>query len=275
MSIIDQIISIKKAASSQDLLTMIDEFILYGRLSRSSALGTLGDSPVLEKRLPLLTNVANGDMYATSLYLIACDIMIHLLGALPEHLHGLAGEMSAKQKQRLTIAQENTAKVNYLELFQYQTELHAEHVVAVYEHQYPEHTSIIIITHAHKTYDVFQGVYTPSEDEESDEIDIRPKPIVVTKNNMVFTMDGYSTQGNNAYYFATVTLGEAVRHLMLLDEDTLVVSANKQGFTTPDKLPIKLLPEEKNKMAMVIHSPEDFAHAILDIIIRWEEQVNA
>lgn len=278
MSLIDQLISIKKTSSSDDILTMMDEFILYGRLSRSSALGNINESPVLQKRLPLIYKAVQENIYELSLFFMSATIMQHLTGEIPDHILNHMSIVSDIVRQRLTIAQASTMSVEYHELSQYSHALYEEYVVAVYTNDIGPVTNILIITHHNKMYNIFQGHYTaPTEDElevvQNDIVtSVNLEPLVRDINGAILSLETYSAQGNNGYFFASYIKDGISKYLMLPDNNTLWLSTVRQ-LDDVDDSNLEIVPldvSESSRLMMTRHDPGKFIDALALILSRWE-----
>lgn len=279
MSLIDQLISIKKATSGNDILAMMDEFILYERLSRSSALGDLETSPVLQKRLPLIHKAISDNIYELSLFIMAGNIINHLTGETPEHINEHMMKVPELTKKRLQLAQENTLSVRYYDLTDYHHALYEDQVVAVYTNVIEPTTSVIIITYTNNAYNIFQGSFYDLDNEVDKET--KEEKVFVVLEDYIFStqthsisIETYSAQGNNGYPFGTYDNKESIRYLMLPDDFTLwILPSQHLTKVKPDEITkIPLTVEEVNRLTMSKHTTERFAMAISAILTRWENE---
>lgn len=230
MSVIDQLISIKKSSSNQDIISMIDEFITHEKLSRASSLGTIKDSPVLQKRLPMMYKAMSGDMYTTSLYILASNILTHLNVDIPEALKEYLNTLTPKKRQQLQIAQEHTLSIQYESLQAYNHLLDADHIVAIYTNEIvdSDRKSIVIVVHRERQYTIYQGTYAEGSSSEETEDYVKLEPYTFNGSDYQLIINSYSLQGNNSYFFAKLVYKHTTYHIMMPDTHQIILS--KQGI---------------------------------------------
>ena len=277
-SIIDQLIHIKELSSSSDIITMMDEFVLYGRLSRSTALGNISDSPVLQKRLPLITKAVQGAIYELSLLVVASDIIQHLTGSIPDHIQAHLDDIPERTRRQLVAAQNGTLRVHYEVITAYHHESQENDVIAVYTNKQDTHTSVLIITHNMDRYTIYQGRFDNEDgDDAPDTIEaIDPTKTYIHKSEThEIHLDTYSNQGNNGYFFAQLHMDGLICHMMIPTPKTLWLSASphiKQLLDPQGLIEIQLNQAEINTLNMSKHSVEAFTTTLSKIISRWEEE---
>lgn len=265
MSIIDQLIQIKKSADNSDIVAMLDEFSVYSKLSKIPALSDISKSDALQKQLPLLSKAIDGDIYCLSLYMIASDITTHLGYDIPENITAYINNVPEKLKKRLIVAQENTIKVDYQGLDTYQHELMQDYVVAVYTHEHEEETRIAIIVRWDKGQRVFQGSYVPSGENEqtSGQKQQKAKTLTHTEGDVTVRVKNYSVQGNNAYFFASVDIGQETYSMMIDDRKGLIFHHSRHKSSN-FILPLSKIQE--NQIGMAKSRPVEFIETLASII---------
>lgn len=266
MSIIDQLIQIKKASDSNDIVNMLDDFTLYSRLSKIPALSDISKSDILKKKLPLLSKAVEGDIYCLSLYMVAANIANHLGYEIPETISSHIDSIPDSLKQKLIIAQENTIRVDYQSLDMYQHQSMRDNITAIYTNQLEEETRIAIIVRFGKAQSIFQGSYiaqNKSDSGEKTKKHQKAKSLSYEDDNLHIKINNYSIQGNNAYFFARVKIDQEEYEMMMDDHLGLVFSNIKNA----DKdFTIKLDVASLNQINIAKSKPQDFIDTLAQII---------
>lgn len=268
MSIIDQLIQIKKSSDSDDIVNMLDDFTLYGRLSKIPALSDISKSAALKKQLPLLSKAVEGDIYCLSLYMIAANIVGYLGYEIPETITTHINNTPDSLKQKLMIAQENTIRVDYQSLDMYQHNSMRENVTAIYINKLDDETHIVIITRSGKSQRIFQGSYVESDESESNEAlakkHQKAKSLIYEDDELHIKIENYSLQGNNAYFFAHVKLNRT-EYKMMMDSKNNLILKNAKG--RGEDFTIQLDIVSLNRINMAKSEPQQFIDTLAHIII--------
>lgn len=267
MSIIDQLIQIKKSSDSDDIVNMLDDFTLYGRLSKIPALSDISKSEALKKQLPLLSKAISGDIYCLSLYMVAANIVAYLGYEIPETITTHINNTPDSLKQKLIIAQENTIRVDYRSLDLYQHNSMRDSITAIYINKLNEENRIVIITRLGKSQRIFQGSYVEDDSISSEDIGVnkhqRAKSLIYEDDELHIKIDNYSLQGNNAYLFAHVKINRDEYHMMMDDLKGLLfkdIKGRGKDFTIP--LDISSL----NRINLAKSDPQEFIDILAQII---------
>lgn len=267
MSIIDQLIQIKKSSDSDDIVNMLDDFTLYGRLSKIPALSDISKSDALKKQLPLLSKAVSGDIYCLSLYMIAANIVAYLGYEIPETITTHINNTPDSLKQKLIIAQENTIRVDYQSLDMYQHNSMRDNITAIYINQLEDENRIVIITRTGKSQRIFQGSYVKNDSLGTGSTDAnkhqRAKSLIYEDDDLYIKINNYSLQGNNAYLFAQVKLDRIMYHMMMDDKKGLLfkdVKGRGKDFT------IQLNIASLNRINMAKADPQEFIDTLAQII---------
>lgn len=267
VSIIDQLIQIKKSADSNDIVNMLDEFTVYSRLSKIPALSDISKSSALKKQLPLLSKAIEGDIYCLSLYMVAANIIGYLGYDIPETIATHIDNTPDSLKQKLIIAQENTIRVDYQSLDMYQHDSMRDTITAIYIHKPADETRIVILTRSGKQQRIFQGSYIESE-ETSDQnspsnVYQKARSLRYEDDHLRIKIDNYSIQGNNAYFFAEVKINHVGYRMMLDNQYRLVFKAN---HSTSNDFTIELDISAMNRINMAKSEPKEFIATLAQII---------
>lgn len=282
MSLIDQLIQMKKSEKENDIIKMIDEFTLYNKLSSVKALGGIEDSPAMQKKLPYMTKFIEGNFYQLSLAITAIHILTHLEYNLPPTIQEKIENIPERTKKQLTLVSKSSVQPTFQELMQYDHKTESDFVVGVYTKEVNNETKIIIITNpSGNRYVIYQGDYIETEDKElraRNKSTLKHKDYLTKLNKGTLSIGNYSMAGNNHYPFAEYNREGIIYYLSIPNQDIIRLSTRPSLAWSPDKKEntktecIHLTHEEKNRMGLSRQNIDKFADVVADIINRWEEE---
>lgn len=261
MSVLDDLIQIKKMSQKDDLIKILEEVDTYEKLSADKALQDLSASEITRKKCPLLAGIADGNVYEQILGDLAANVYLQVEGRIPEILrHG--GEMKEKQKRQLNILQSSVAEVEYRDLSLYVHASMKDQVVAVFVSECPHTSSAIavIIVKTDFSYIMYHGIYE-TDTKESDVKVGDLSPVQTKGKKGILTLYTYSMLGNNAYPFARYADEKGAYQVMLSLDGILYLT--KDGVVSFEHV---LTLEEKNELAAAKETKTIFSEAVLGLI---------
>lgn len=280
---IEQLIKMKKQEQKNDVIRMIDEFILYEKLSGIKALGDIKDSVALQKKLPLLANLLKGDFYSLSLAIIVRDILEQLDYELPSAIYEYLVDIPERTMKQLHLAGESSVDVTFANIIEYRHKNDKDKVVGVFtnaqEDYIDSHRIVIIVQQPHKKYIIYQGSYEDTGDEEEDieniVSDIEPYTIELDKGEL--EIKAYSIQGNNSHPFATYRTRDEKFHISMPSNRHIQLSKDFRSVWDPikkkiavDPIDVELTIEEINQLGMFRQNVRDSTKMLGRVINRWE-----
>lgn len=277
MTLIDQLIQMKKSEKENDIIKMLDEFTLYERLSSVKALGTLEESKALQKRLPNMTKFIEGDFYQLSLAIIATNILTYLEYEPPQIIEDKLNNIKERTKRQLELAGGSSVRTHYKDLIEYNHNLEKDNVEAIYTIEQEDIIKIIIITKGiNKHYNIYQGEYQETENTKTT---IKEKPIVTDHINELengkLIINNYSLAGNNHYPFAKYKTNKKTYYISMPSQNVIRLSNTKSLIqTNKDNKThyINLTREEAGQMGLSRQNINEFSDVIASIIYRWEDE---
>lgn len=276
MSIIDQLIQMKKQTKNEDILHVMDELSKYEKLSKLPAFQDIQHQTAIQKKIPFLWKAMQQDVYAQALLLMAGHMCSHLTGQTPPFIATILADMTDTHQRRLELMQQSAITISYCDLSEYNNEIMADTVVATYSEKRKHDMAILIITYQTSEYIVFQGYYNDKEIIHN----VNEIPYYTChRDNCEIRIQTYSLQGNNAYPFGHIYLRGDTFNICMPDSEHIHLQPQQQqpdgDYVDSDIYPcisISLTQAEQNKIVMSLPHIEDFASAILDIICSEEEQ---
>lgn len=266
MSIIDQLIKVKKKTKNEDILDVLDELTKYEKLSKLISFENKSQHASIQKKLPFLWKASQHDIYAQTLLTTAGHICAHLTGETPEIVDVLLGDLEGAYQRRLELMQTNSTHIAYRELIEYDHDEMADNIIGIYSEKREENTSIIIIVEQDSGYIIFQGYYTEQDTQyKSNEIPYYEK----TKNNHKISIQTYSLQGNNTYPFAQLYFDNKSFTICIPDNQHIKIDEISTESENTSNV-ITLTQEQQNKIALSLTHIETFADTLLDIICQEE-----
>lgn len=258
MSILDDLLKVKKSAKENDLINFIDEVPVYEKLSVNDKFKDLKSSEVARNKCPMLAAFTDGKAYETILADLVANIYMHMEGRIPEVLRSVA-ERTPKQQKQFEILQSGIAHVSYYDLTQYDHEIMSESVAAVFTKEDKGVVTTAIIVRSTDGYEMYHGIYTVGGDVKN--VISRLEPIIIQGQRGVFTMGTYSMLGNNAYQFGTYNTGQVSYGVMISLEEELFLM-NRENVA----MNYKMTYTEANTLNRAKRDPEEFARRVLSII---------
>lgn len=261
MSVLDDLIQIKKMSQKDDLIKILEEVDTYEKLSADKALRDLSTSEITRKKCPLLAGMADGNAYEQILGDLAANVYLQVEGRIPEILrHG--EEMKEKQKRQLSILQSSVVEVEYSDLSLYVHASMKDQVVAVFTSKCPHTSSAIavIIVKTDFSYIMYHGIYE-TDITESDAKVGALSPVQIKGKKGILTLYTYSMLGNNAYPFAQYADEKGAYQVMLSLDGVLYLI--KDGDVSFEHV---LTLEEKNELAAAKEAKTTFSEAVLGLI---------
>lgn len=284
MSMIEQLIQMKKAKKNNDIVNMLNEFTLYDKLSDIKALGDLETSTALQKRLPHLAKLVEGDFYNLSLATVARDVLTHLNYEIPSDIYSHMAEIPERTKKRMVLVGDTTVNAEYRELESFHSETNKENVIGVYTNNIEDSDMvriIIIVDHSDERYTIYQGSY---EEVEGQVLEAESKTshhiegYSEKTNRGTIRIGNYSIQGNNAYPFAEYVTHEGAHYISIPDSRHISITKTipywdfERDEVVGSEEMISLTTKEINELSMSRQEIEKFAKSIANIINRWEDQ---
>ena len=261
MSVLDDLIQIKKMSQKDDLIKILEEVDTYEKLSADKSLRDLSTSEITRKKCPLLASMADGNAYERILGDLAANVYLQVEEQIPEVLrHG--EEMKEKQKRQLDVLQSSVVDVEYRDLSLYVHASMKDQVVAVFTFKYPHAPSAVavIIVKTDSGYSMYHGTYE-TDVKESDVKSEALSPVQIKGRKGVLTLYTYSMLGNNAYPFARYTDEKGIYQVMLSLDGILYLI--KDGAVSFEHV---LTLEEKNELAAAKETKTIFSEAVLGLI---------
>lgn len=282
MSLIEQLIQMKRSEEENDIIKMIDEFTLYEKLSTVKALGDIKDSEALQKRLPYMTRFIHGDFYQVSLAIMANHILNHMEYESPELIQKTIANIPERTMKQLTLASASTVKPTFQELMEYDHETEEEFIVGVYTNEIDNETKIIIITNpSGKEYIIYQGSYVQIDGEnlrKRNQSTIDHKDYIQKLNNGILSIGNYSMAGNNHYPFAEY-IKEGITYYLSMPTQSILQLSTRENLAWEEFIDehhkreiIYLTHEETNQIGLSRQDIDGFSQVISDIINRWEDE---
>lgn len=285
MSMIDQLIQMKRAKKDNDIVAMLDEFTLYDKLSDIKALGDIDNSPALQKKLPHLTKLIKGDFYNLSLAIVARDILTHLNYEIPSAIYNHMADIPERTKKRLTLVGDSTVQAEYRELREYHQETNKNKVIGVYTNNVEDSDMvriIIIVNQRDEIYTIYQGSYEEIDGEvceKESRMNQQISSYIEKVKHGTIIIPNYSIQGNNSYPFAQYKNQEGFYYISIPDRKHLALSKDAPAYWDVSKGEIigeveniTLTTKEINKLGIDRQEIERFAQTIARIINRWEDE---
>lgn len=258
MSAIDMLIKMKKQAKTDDLIVLMDEIIAYEKLSKIEAFRDLETSTAAAKKLPLLSAAHKGDIYCASMLEMARNIIIHMTGTAPPITNIPQKELTVREERMKDVMEQSIIQVKYRTLEEYRHATMEESVVAVFSEDREGKNSILIVVRDGICYDIYQGHYWEGNGISA----CSPmKPFVYKKDGYILAIETYSTLGNNAYPFATITTPDICYSVMFPVHDIIWLTP-REG----EQAVVKLSQEQITRLNMVKNDIHKFTECLVDII---------
>lgn len=204
MDLIKQLIAVKKTNNKSEIFEkIIDEFLIYEKLSKSPKFQNIYESEVTQKRIPTIWSALNGDNTKWWIFTNVLSIVTELRASEYDVFRDLDQNLTTKQKKQ----QEILGKVNNLD-FQYRDLsslpslelLENENISKFY---LTEKQRIVIITIDENKVIAYHGLI-PETTEVVKEQDFEVKPFVYEEKGHTISIESISTQGNNDYTIGTI-----------------------------------------------------------------------
>lgn len=260
MNVLDNILDVKKKAqdNSQDyFLTMLDEIVLYEKLSKAKSMQDLKNSAILKKKCPLLVKSTEKATYEHIVFQHAHRLLAGLEDPLAHTLYEFIHATNAREERQNEILAKQITKVEFQHLLTYEKQEPLR--VFTYKPEDTHETGIAIVTKTDDIYTVFQGFYV---EDGKDEVTIKPltfDPYVIKNDDLRLRVKSYSNLGANSYNFATLCHNDVVYSLSLPLQNQLKLSINKH-----ESILYTLTEQEQNKLTLSCNI-ETFAKTLFDI----------
>lgn len=264
MSVIENLIQIKKQSTNDDIVKMMDEVADYEKLSRSELFRDLTTSKVAQKKLPLLAKAYAGDLYALSLSTLAGHIIAHLEDRIPDVLEKPMETLSEQDMKRMELMNKSLIPVFYRGLLEYDDSME-DQVVAVYSSEHPNGSAALMIIVRDKdivwgedTYNVYQGYYHPGKKEEQQHGSHQQLNVYdFEEEGDHFSFTTYSLLGNNRYPFGEIRLADGRRYPVSMDYQGLYLETEEK------EKPIWIRMEQRNTLNLCKTDPEKLGKTLL------------
>lgn len=266
MSVIENLIQIKKQSTNDDIVKMMDEVADYEKLSRSELFRDLTTSKVAQKKLPLLAKAYAGDLYALSLSTLAGHIIAHLEDRIPEVLEKPMETLSERDMKRMELMNKSLIPVFYRGLLEYDDSME-DQVVAIYSSERPNGSVALMIIVRDKdivrdedTYNVYQGYYRPGKKEEQQYGSHQQLNVYdFEEEGDHFSFTTYSLLGNNRYPFGEIRLADGRRYLVSMDYRALCLETEEKE--KPIRISLRM--EQRNTLNLCKTDPEKLGKTLL------------
>lgn len=257
MGVLDDLIKIKTAKQEDDLLKLLDEIIIYDKLSANPELADLKKSEITRKKCPLLAGYKDGKLYETLLADLAANVYLQIENQIPDILLGTL-ELSTRQEKQKEVLKKGITHINYRTITEYDHEEMGSLVVAVFTKKENTSNTVAIITKTSDGYVMYHGSYI--KDITDAVAALKSEPIIVSGESGIFAMESYSVLGNNGYRFGTYTGKNGKYDVMLGTDYELYLMDKGQAFV------YQLPPNKKNKIYMSKRDAQLFAEAVTEAI---------
>lgn len=266
MPAIDMLIKIKKQANTDDLIILMDEVVLYEKLSKVEAFRDLKTSKTAAKKLPLLSAAHKGDIYCMTMLELVREIITYMTGTAPPiTIVQEKTELTAREEKMKKVMERSIVQVRYHNLEEYRHDTMKDFVVAVFSETVDTKKSILIVVRKDNYYNIYQGHYSEREDEVGA---VTEKPYVYIDDPYVLSIKTYSILGNNAYPFAVFNSPSGTYSVMFPRHDEIWLTSEDGQQTS-----IYLSEEEITEIGMKKVTVHSFAKCLMDIIRERGENI--
>lgn len=258
MGVLDNLIRVKASAKEDDLLKMLDEVLIYEKLSADEKLRDLKNSEVTRKKCPLLAAFVDGDMYAAILADLVANVYLQIENRIPQVL-ATVSERSSKQQKQMEILQHGITHVGYMGLTDYDHEMMKGHLSAVFTAQVQDIITAAIIVKGIDGYVMYHGTYQVKEN--APDSYITHKPVLMKGTHGILTLNNYSVLGNNGYPFGYYTDWNGSRYDVMLGPDRVMYLVG--GGRTITHM---MSDEENNVLNRAKQEAQEFAKAVVSVV---------
>lgn len=259
MSVLNDLIRIKTSIGEDDIIKMLDEILIYEKLSVNENFRDLKSSEIARSKCPLLAGFVDENPYERILGDLVANIYLQIEGYIPDILTTWVVDRTPKEQKQFEILQAGIAHVEYNDLAEYDHEEMKDHVVAVFTEENQGTIMAAVIVRSHDGYEMYHGSYIV--DEENQIMAKTIDPVIVKGHKGVLVMEIYSMLGNNAYPFATYSNKENTYFVMISLDGTLFLM-HGDNVAVEYRIP----KEDHNKLNIAKKKPEDYAKAVVSII---------